>query len=115
MWVFFFLIQSKGKFWYKISRFDEIFTFYTPAPVVSVLADRHIMQRSGMRSYSAKKSVALKIVYNKKKIQFFGMNVPFISSEAKNTYLMSDFANKWHIHSKNLNILYVFVPFNLFQ
>ena len=43
------------------------------------------------------------------------MNVPFISSEAKNTYLMSDFANKWHIHSKNLNILYVFVPFNLFQ
>ena len=29
----------------------------------------------------------LKIVYNKKKIQIFGMNMPFISSsEAKNVY-----------------------------
>ena len=33
-----------------------------------------------MTSFSAKKSVTLKIVYNKKKIQIFGMNMPLISS-----------------------------------
>ena len=33
-----------------------------------------------MTSSSAKKSVTLKIVYNKKKIQIFGMTMPFISS-----------------------------------
>ena len=37
-----------------------------------------------------KKSVKLKIVYNKKQIQIFGMNMPFISSSvAKNAYFMS--------------------------
>ena len=50
-----------------------------------------------------KKSVTLKLVYNKKKIQIFGMNMAFISSsEAKNAYFMSG-----EIHSKNLNILYI--------
>ena len=33
-----------------------------------------------MTSFTAKKSVTLKMVYNKKKIQIFGMNMPFISS-----------------------------------
>ena len=43
-----------------------------------------------MTSFTAQKSVSLKIVYNKKKIQIFGMNMPFISSsEAKNAYFMS--------------------------
>ena len=66
-----------------------------------------------------KKSVTLKMVYNKKKIQIFGMNMPFISSrEARKCifhswprmkYTFSRFTrwNKWHIHSKDLNILYV--------
>ena len=31
-----------------------------------------------MTSFSAKKSVMLKTVYNKKKIKIFGMNMPFI-------------------------------------
>ena len=33
-----------------------------------------------MTSFSAKKSVTLKTVYNEKRIQIFGMNMPFISS-----------------------------------
>ena len=33
-----------------------------------------------MMSFTAQKSVTLQIVYNKKKIQIFGMNMPFISS-----------------------------------
>ena len=54
-----------------------------------------------MASFSAKKSVTLKSVYNKKKIQFFGMNMPFISSsEAKNAYFMSG-------EEEKLNILYL--------
>ena len=42
----------------------------------------------------------LKIVYNKKKTQIIGMNMPFISSsEAKNAYFMSD---------KATNEIYIF-------
>ena len=42
VWVFNFLMRSQGRFWYiKLSGFAEIFTFSTPAPVVSVLVDRH--------------------------------------------------------------------------
>ena len=33
-----------------------------------------------MTSFTAKKCVALKMVYDKKKIQIFGMKMPFISS-----------------------------------
>ena len=42
-----------------------------------------------MTSYGFKKTVSLKIVYNKKKIQIFGMNMPITSSrEAKYSPLM---------------------------
>ena len=41
-----------------------------------------------MPSFSAKNLARFKIVYNKKKIQIFGMNMPFISSrEAKKMYI----------------------------
>ena len=33
-----------------------------------------------MTSFTAQKTFTLKLIYNKKKIQFFGMNMPFISS-----------------------------------
>ena len=72
---------------------------------------RHIMQ----------KSVTLKIVYNKKRKNFV-MNIPIISShEARKNCISfvalplikcAFFASldkfKWHIHSKNLNILFNF-------
>ena len=69
--------------------FAEIFTFSTPAPMgfsfvdieryaTSSLKGHNV--RTCMTSFSAKKSVTLKIVYNKKNIQFFGMNLPLISS-----------------------------------
>ena len=83
----------------KLSGFAEIFTFSTPALMVSVLADiEHYATslliwhnvRTCMTSLTAQKSVTLKIVYDKKKIQIFGMNMPFISSsEVKNAYFMS--------------------------
>ena len=71
-----------------------------------------------MMSFSANKSVTVKMVYNKKKIQFFGINMPFISSrEARKcifhfaTHEICIFRftprNKWHIHPKNWNILYI--------
>ena len=41
-----------------------------------------------MMSFTAKKSVMLKMVYNKKKIQIFGMNMPFISSREATLPLM---------------------------
>ena len=50
-------------------------------------------------------------------IQIFGMNMPFISSsEAKNAYFMSGFSrftrwNKWHIHDKKLNFLFIIYNF----
>ena len=31
----------------KLSGFADLFIFFTPAPVVSVLEDRHIMQNQG--------------------------------------------------------------------
>ena len=73
----------------KLSGFAEIFTFSTPALMVSVLAVIvHYAisslishnERTCMTSFTAQKSVTLKIVYNKKKIQIFGMNMSFISS-----------------------------------
>ena len=43
-------------------------------------------------------------------IQIFGMNMPFISSsEGKNAYFTR--RNKWHIHSKNLNFLFIIYSF----
>ena len=88
----------------ELSGFAEIFTFSTPALMVSVLAVivhyatssliRHNV-RTYMTSFTAKKSVTLKIVYNKKKIQIFGMNMPFISSrEARKSIFHS-----WLRHS----------------
>ena len=73
----------------KLLGFAEIFTFSTSARMVSVLVvivhyatssliSRNV--RTFMTSFTAKKSVMLKMVYNKKKIQMFGMNMPFISS-----------------------------------
>ena len=71
------------------SGFAEIFTFSTPALMVSVLAGIvHYATSSSIlhnvqtciTSFTAKKSVTLKMVYNKKKIQIFGINMPFISS-----------------------------------
>ena len=73
----------------KLPGFAKIFTFSTPALMVSVLAVivhyakssliwRNV--RTCIMSFTAQKSVTLKIVYNKKKIQIFGMNMPFISS-----------------------------------
>ena len=59
--------------------------------------------RTCMTSFTAQKSVTLKIVYNKKKIQIFGMNSPLM----KYAFFASLDENKWHIHSKNLNILYI--------
>ena len=63
-------------------------------------------------------------VYNKKKIQMFGVNMTFISSrEVKKMYISfvpsalmkyTSFHftrwNKSHIHSKHLNILYIWTP-----
>ena len=112
-----------------MSGFAAIFTFSTPALMVSVLALivhyatssliwRNV--RTCMTSFTAQKSATLKIVYNKKKIQIFGMNMPLISSrEARKCIFLRGFAtheicifrftrwNKWHIHSKNPNILYI--------
>ena len=67
----------------------EVFTFSTPALMVSVLAGivHYVTSslilhnvRTCMTSFTAKKSVTLKMVYNKKKIQIFGINMTFISS-----------------------------------
>ena len=71
----------------KLSGFAEIFTFSTPALMVSVLAVivhyatsslRGHNVRTYMTPFTAQKAVMLKVVYNKKKIQIFGMNIPFI-------------------------------------
>ena len=73
----------------NVSGFAEIFTFSTPAPMGFSFADieryatsslKWRIVRTYMTSFSAKNSVTLKSVYNKKKIQIFGMNMPFISS-----------------------------------
>ena len=47
VWVFIFLIWIASKMFLviKLSGFAELFTFSTSAPVVSVLADRHIKER----------------------------------------------------------------------
>ena len=75
-----------------LSGFAKIITFSTSAPMVSVLADiaRYVTSsfigrnvRTCVMSFSAKKSVALKIVYNKKKIQIFETNMAFILSRVK--------------------------------
>ena len=68
----------------KFSGFAEIFTFSSPALMVSVLAVIVLIKLTQCANVYAviyrKKSVTLIIVYNKKKIQIFGMNMPFISS-----------------------------------
>ena len=64
-----------------------------------------------MASFSAKnKSVTLKTVYNKKKIQIFGMNMPFIApSEAKNAYSMCGEAkNAYFMSGEATNEIYIF-------
>ena len=81
----------------KLLEFAEIFTFSSPAPVVSVLANIAHNATSSliwrnvkpcMMSYSAK-NLSLKIVYNKRKF----LNMPFISSrEAKKVYFIHGFA-----------------------
>ena len=89
----------------KFSGFAEIFTFFTPALMVSVLAAnvhyatsslirRNV--RTYMTSFSVKLlTVTLTFVYNRKKIHFFGMNMPFISScEARKCIFHS-----WFRHS----------------
>ena len=49
--------------------------------------------------YCKKKSVTLKIVCNKKKIQFFVMNMPFISSrEARKCIFHSWLRHSWNMH-----------------
>ena len=129
---FFFFKIARKILVIKLSGFAETFTFSTPAPVVSVLADMaHYAMSSSIwhnvrtcmtwRHIVQKRSVTLKIVYNKKKIQIFIMNMPFISSHevresifhswlchSWNVHFLLHWWNKWHIHSKNLNILYIF-------
>ena len=78
VWVFIFLVRSQGKFWLlncqdllKFSLFLLLLLWFQFGP--------HNVQMC-MMSFTTQKSVTLKIVYNKKKIQMFGMNMPFISS-----------------------------------
>ena len=87
--------------------------------MVSALADNAHYQTSSLIWRNVRPrmmSFRLKIVYNKKKIQIFVMNMPFISSREARKYIFATHEictfrftrwNKWHIHSKNLNILYI--------
>ena len=80
--------------------------FFTPALVVSVLEDSHIMQRyiydlicdhvcRHVRSCMTF-LLCFKFVYNKKNIQIFGINMKFISShETKNVH----YIRTWLCHS----------------
>ena len=115
----------------KLSKFAEIFTFYSCSYGFSfgqhcTLSNVIITMTYCANLYDVfkcKKSVTLKIVYNKKKIQNFLSWICnlFHLVKRENVYFICGFAtheisifrftrwNKWHIHSKNLNILYVFV------
>ena len=45
MWLFIFLVRSREKFGNNLLGFAEIFTFSTPAHMISVLADIDVMLR----------------------------------------------------------------------
>ena len=109
--------------------FSEIFTFSTPAPMgfsfayiecyaTSSLKLRNV--RTRMTSFSAKNLSRLKVYIIKRKFNFLiWRSHLFHLVKRENVYFIRGFAtheicifrftrwNKWHIHSKNLNILYV--------
>ena len=115
----------------KLSRFAEIFTFSTPALMVSAwavivhYATSSLMWRNVrtcMTSFTAKKKNLLrfKLYIIKRKFKFLEWichlfhlvkreNVYFIRGFATREICIFRFTrwNKWHIHSKNLNILYL--------
>ena len=112
-----------------MSGFAEIFTFSTPAPIGFSFADieryatsslkwRNV--RTRMTSFSAKNLARLKVYIIKRKFSFLEWichafhlvkreNVYFIRGFATHEICIFRFTrwNKWHIHSKNLNILYL--------
>ena len=108
VWLFIFLVRSQGTFLViKWSGFAEIFTFSTASVVSALAVIAHYEtssliwynMRTCMMSFSAKKSVTLKIVYNKKKIQIFGMNTPFISShQARKCIFHLWLRHSWNMH-----------------
>ena len=82
MWIFIFLVRSQGQsiLVIKLSGFAEMFTFSTPAPMVSVLAgiahyatSSLIWRKVGtcMTSFSAKNQPGLKLYIIKRKFNFY--------------------------------------------
>ena len=89
--------------------------FFLPAPIVSVLEDRHIMQHHQkydvmcdhdcVMSQVQKILLRFKIIYNKEKNQIFVMNMAFISSHLviKCIFVLS---------LDERNVMYIFIKKN---
>ena len=63
-----------------------------------------------MTSLTAKNLLHLKIVYNKKKIQIFGMNMPFISSREARKRIFHSWLMKYAFFASLDEINPIFIP-----
>ena len=112
VWVLFSYLDRKEYFGNELSRSAEIFTFSTICPMISALIWRNVRQRMT--------SLRIKLYIIKRKFKFLEWICHlFHLMKRENEYFMRGFAtheicifrftrwNKWHIHSKHLNILYL--------